>query len=76
MASEGTAKFEATYEGRPGDNRDLAAHSIVGMYGGKVTGAGTFLPTGTRDLQIEVAMIYARPLKEALRKAGLHVDGD
>ena len=65
-----TVEFDAEFAGYPGDTRDLAAHQIVGFYGGKVVGAGTFLPTGTRDLQIAVARMYEQALKEALRKAG------
>jgi hypothetical protein len=65
--------FTADFIGRPGDTRDLAAHSIVGQYGGKVIAGGTFLPDQLRDLEIKVAALYAKPLKEALQKAGLRI---
>jgi hypothetical protein len=67
-------EFEASFVGRPGDARDKAAESIVHMYEGSITGAGTFLPTSTRDIQVRCPRIQARPLKEALRKAGLTVE--
>jgi hypothetical protein len=67
-------EFEASFVGRPGDARDKAAESIVHMYEGSITGAGTFLPESIRDLQIKVPRIHERHLKEALRKAGLKVE--
>lgn len=71
--AEKYVEFTAIFIGRPGDTRDLAAHSIVQMYGGQVTGSGTFLMTSERDLEIKVPRMYEVPLKEALQKAGLSI---
>lgn len=67
-------EFEASFVGRPGDPRDRAAESIVHMYEGSIIGSGTFMPESMRDLQIRVPRIHERPLKEALRKAGITVE--
>lgn len=68
------AEFDASFIGRPGDSRDKTAESIVHMYEGSIIATGTFLPTSVRDIQIRCPRIQARPLKEALRKAGLTIE--
>lgn len=69
-------EVSAAWIGRPGDLRDLQAQSIVEKYGGAVIGAGTFLPTNTRDIQIMVPRMHEQALKDDLRKAGLRIEGD
>ncbi len=59
--------------GGPGGMLDKAARHIFESHGGRNIGAGTFLPTGERDVEYDVPNDRVLACREALEKAGLRL---
>ena len=60
----------ALYDSGPIEAMDKAARAIMESRGGDAVGAGTFLPTGERDIQYRIPADQVDDAVKALQKAG------
>ena len=68
--------YTLAFDGRAGDDRDLACRDIIDRHGGRVTASGTFLMSDppVRDLDFVVDANKAPDLVATLRDAGFTVE--